>query len=301
MSLVVTRFAPSPTGDLHVGGAYTALFSWLVARTSGGKVLLRIEDLDTPRVVPGAAERLREDLLWLGLSWDEEQPPQSTRSAAYAAALTRLEEQGLVYLCDCSRAEIGGASAPHAGEEIRYPGLCQAKSPQRTMRRPPATRVRVPDAAIEGVDELHGCYMQNLQKEVGDFVLRRGDGIYSYQLAVVVDDAAGGVSDVVRGDDLLASTPRQRFLCDKLGVPIARTWHLPLVVAPDGRRLEKRATKISIRALRERGVSSEAVVGALAQALGIAHSDAPKHASELVPLGLGPRAKHSWSPPSSWT
>ena len=225
---VRTRFAPSPTGDLHLGGAWTALASWVVARReAGGRCVLRVEDLDPPRVVAGSEARIAEDLRWLGLGWDEEAPRQSVRTAAYEAALAKLAAAGLVYPCDCSRAEIArAASAPHAGEETVYPGTCREADPGREMKRAPALRVRVPDAVVAYEDEAVGHVEQNLRREVGDFVLRRGDGVFAYQLAVVVDDAAQGITDVVRGADLVSSTPRQIWLGRALGLPVPRFTHV---------------------------------------------------------------------------
>ncbi|MBV9948453.1 MAG: hypothetical protein JOZ69_16500, partial [Myxococcales bacterium] len=184
-----TRFAPSPTGDLHVGGAWTALASWVAARRAGGTFLLRIEDLDRPRVVPGSRECIEADLAWLGLDWDERPWVQSERTARYEQALAGLRALGLVYPCDCSRAEISRvASAPHDGEELVYPGTCRERDPSRPMRREPALRVRVPAGALVHDDPAAGRVEQDLARDVGDFVLRRGDGVFAYQLAVVVDD-----------------------------------------------------------------------------------------------------------------
>jgi glutamyl-tRNA synthetase len=285
---VRTRFAPSPTGDLHLGGAWTAMASWVVARRAGGASLLRIEDIDTPRVVAGARARIEEDLLWLGLDWDEEPVLQSLRTEAYDQALATLAAQGLVYTCDCSRAEIQrAASAPHEGEETVYPGFCRERDPRRPMRRPPALRIRVPDAVVAYEDGGLGRVAQNLARDAGDFVLRRGDGVYAYQLAVVVDDLAAGITDVVRGADLVGSTPRQVWLAQVLGAAPPAYTHVPLVVAPDGSRLEKRTQGATVRALRDAGVAAETIVGALAHGLGLAQNARASSVGEVARRSVG--------------
>jgi glutamyl-tRNA synthetase len=262
---------------LHLGGAWTALASWVVARSDpGGAHVLRVEDLDPPRVVAGAEARIEEDLRWLGLDWDGAPARQSERAAHYEAAIAALAAKGLVYPCDCSRAEIARvASAPHPGEETVYPGLCRHRDPGRPMKRPPAIRVRVPDAIVAYEDAAVGHVEQNLAREVGDFVLRRGDGVFAYQLAVVVDDLDARITDVVRGADLVSSTPRQIWLARALGASPPRYTHVPLVVAPDGSRLEKRTRGIAVRELREAGTTAERIVGQLAHGLGLAPTPAP--------------------------
>jgi len=251
-----TRFAPSPTGDLHVGGALCALASHAIARADGGTFVVRMEDLDPPRVVAGSAERILDDLAWLGLEGDEGPRAggpcapyvQSARFSLYAGALAELEAAGLTYLCDCSRAEISRvASAPHEGEDAVYPGTCRAADPSRAMRRPPAVRFR------GGAD-------------VDDFVLRRGDGVFSYQLAVSVDDLAMAIACVVRGADLAPSTPRQLAIMRALGAredEVPRYVHLPLVRDARGERISKRTAGARVRALREGGVSAREVLDAL--------------------------------------
>ena len=281
---VRTRFAPSPTGDLHLGGAWTALASWVVSRRDDdGAHLLRVEDLDPPRVVSGSEARIEEDLRWLGLDWDEEPMRQSERSASYEHAVATLSARGRVYPCDCSRAEIArAASAPHVGEETVYPGTCRDLAPGREMKRAPALRVRVPDAVVSYDDEAVGRVEQNLRREVGDFVLRRGDGVFAYQLAVVVDDLAQGVTDVVRGADLVSSTPRQIWLARALGAEPPRYTHVALVVAPDGGRLEKRKGGVTARELRGAGVSPERILGELAFGLGLTATNAPTTARAVA-------------------
>jgi glutamyl-tRNA synthetase len=280
---VRTRFAPSPTGDLHLGGAWTALASWVVARRQSGLSLLRFEDLDAARCVAGSRERLEDDLSWLGLDCDGTPVVQSERTALYDEALARLAGLGLVYPCDCSRAEIArAASAPHEGEEAVYGGLCRDRDPTRPMKRPPALRARVPDEVISYDDEALGPFAQNLARDVGDFVVRRGDGVYAYQLAVVVDDAAMAISHVVRGADLVTSTPRQIWLARMLGAAPPRYMHVPLVVATDGTRLEKRRAGITIRELRAAGLAATTVIGALAHGLGLGPTAAPATAVEVA-------------------
>jgi glutamyl-tRNA synthetase len=286
---VRTRFAPSPTGDLHLGSAWTALASWVVARREeGGVPVLRVEDLDPPRVLAGSEARIEEDLRWLGLDWEEEPMRQSARASAYEYALATLAARGRVYPCDCSRAEIArAASAPHAGEETVYPGTCRDLAPGREMKRAPAMRVRVPDAVISYEDDAVGRVEQNLRHEVGDFVLRRGDGVFAYQLAVVVDDLAMGITDVVRGADLVSSTPRQIWLARALAAEPPRFTHVALVVAPDGGRLEKRTGGVTVRELRAAGVAPERVLGELAFGLGLAPTNAPTTASAIAAACAG--------------
>ena len=299
-AIVRTRFAPSPSGDLHLGGAWAALVSWLVARrTEGGQVVLRIEDLDPPRVVRGSEARITEDLDWLGLDADESPAAggpsgpyrQSERSAIYRAAVDRLAALGLVYACDCSRAEIARltsvASAPHPGEELVYPGTCRDAAPDRPMRRDPALRLRVPPSSrVIAHDERLGALPQDVAREVGDFVLVRGDGVFSYQLAVVVDDLAMEITDVVRGADLLSSTPRQMLLAAALAPErhVPRFLHVPLVTGAAGDRLAKRAAGLTVRELRERGHTAEAILGALGFALGLTDDEGPRSSAELARL-----------------
>jgi len=237
-SAIVGRFAPSPTGPLHFGSLLAAVGSYCLARRAGGRWLLRIEDLDTPRVVPGAADGILFTLEALGFRWDGEIVWQSRRQEAYRAALAQLQDQRLLYDCACSRREIL-ASAPHPGEEGPiYAGTCRQGLPAGRAAR--AVRVRVPERKIGFADGVFGWYEQDLAAEVGDFVLRRADGMFAYQLAVVVDDAASGVNQVVRGADLLASTPRQIFLLESLGLPVPAYLHLPLAVNADGGKVSKR-------------------------------------------------------------
>lgn len=280
------RFAPSPTGDLHLGSVATALVAWLSARAAGGRLVLRVEDLDGPRVVAGAEARQLDDLAWLGLDWDEGPDAggphapyrQSERGAHYEAALARLAARDLLYRCDCSRAEIAAvASAPHPGDEgPRYPGTCRrAGMAERRWKRPPALRLRVPPGTVAVEDRLQGRVAQDVAAEVGDFVLQRGDGVYAYQLACVADDVAMGVTEVVRGADLLASAPRQALLAELLGATPPAFAHVPLVVGADGARLAKRAHGITVRDRRAAGATPAEVVALLARTLGLPPAGSP--------------------------
>ncbi len=239
----VGRFAPSPSGPLHAGSLATALASWLDARAQHGRWLLRIEDVDTPRTVPGAAEFIMGQLEALGLSWDGEILWQSQRNAAYQAAFDALAAQGLIYGCGCTRREIAdsalrGQAAPGADGERPYPGTCRHGLPPGRQAR--AWRLRVPDGVERFEDRWLGPQEQEVAQAVGDFALRRADGLWAYQLAVVVDDGAQGVTDVVRGADLLSSTARQRVLGRLLGLPPLRYLHVPLILdAASGLKLSK--------------------------------------------------------------
>lgn len=235
---VVGRFAPSPTGPLHFGSLIAAVGSYCLARRAGGKWLLRMEDLDPPRVVPGAADEILSALDNLGLHWDGEVVWQSHRTEAYIEAIERLREKGLVFDCACSRREIL-SSAPHPGEDGPiYPGTCRAGV--RSGRKPRALRIAVTHQQVGFCDGVFGPLQQVLSEAVGDFVLRRADGLFAYQLAVVVDDEAEGVNQVVRGADLLSSTPRQIFLHACLGNPVPEYVHLPLVMGSNGKKISKR-------------------------------------------------------------
>lgn len=291
------RFAPSPTGDLHLGSAACALINWLWARSTGGALVLRVEDTDTPRVRAGAEKRQLEDLLWLGLDWDEgpdvggahEPYRQSERRAHYEYAIAVLARRGLTYYCDCSRAEIARvASAPHPGDEgPRYPGTCREFGMAgRTWKRPPAVRLAVPPGEVAFADVLQGRVVEDVAAVVGDFVLRRGDGVIAYQLAVVVDDLAMDVTHVARGADLLGSTARQILLGKLLGGAAPRYAHHAMVLSA-GARLAKRMGGRSLRDEREAGVAPEALVARLARALDLAppeHVGAACAARDLVPL-----------------
>jgi glutamyl-tRNA synthetase len=282
------RFAPSPTGELHLGSVATALVAWLSARHAGGRFALRVEDLDGPRTVSGMEARQLDDLRWLGLDWDEGPDVggsygpyrQSERSARYEDALARLAAQDLLYYCDCSRAEIARiASAPHPGDEgPRYPGTCRSHGlATRVWKRPPALRLRVPDGVTITVDDaLQGPLAQDVGAALGDFVLKRGDGQYAYQLACVVDDLAMGITEVVRGADLVDSSPRQALLARLLGGTPPAFAHVPLVVASDGARLAKRAHGVTVTDHRRAGATPASVLGLVTALLGLPSAGAPR-------------------------
>ena len=276
------RFAPSPTGRLHLGNVRSALLGWLWARADGGEFLLRIEDLDPERSKPAFTDGIFEDLEWLGLDWDGPVWKQSERAAVYDEALDRLQRAGRVYPCWCSRGEIArAASAPHVGEEGPvYPGTCRLQ-PVEKPGRAPAWRFHVEPGAVTVDDALHGPLTQDVAREVGDFVVRRMDGVASYQLAVVVDDAASGISHVLRGEDLRSSTPRQVLLQRALGLPTPVHAHVPLLLQADGKRLAKRDGASTVAGLRAMGWSPEQVIGQLAAWSGLGDGRAVR-ARELV-------------------
>lgn len=305
---VVGRFAPSPTGDLHLGNARTALLAWLQARAAGGRFLLRMEDLDAGRVRERYYETQLRDLRWLGLDWDEgpdvggPNAPylQSERRDRYRAALERLGEAGSLYDCFCSRREIlEAASAPHGADEEgpRYPETCLRLSPDDVARRqgeraPSALRFRTPPGEVSFHDLIQGEVAFDPAAEVGDFVVRRKDGVAAYQLAVVVDDAAMGITHVLRGADLLPSTARQILLYRALDLTEPVWIHVPLMVGQDGERLAKRHGAPSLRDLRESGVEPARVVGLLARSCGLLAGEEDALPSELLPgfsLDLLPR------------
>jgi len=231
------RFAPSPTGPLHLGSLVAAVGSWAEARTRGGEWLVRMEDLDPPREVSGAAAAILGTLEALGLDWDGPVVYQSTRAEAYRAALDELERKDALFPCACTRKEIADSAIAALDGSLVYPGTCRRGLPPARPAR--ATRVRVGAAVVDFDDGLQGGVRQDLAREVGDFVLVRADGLFAYQLAVVVDDAAQGVTDVVRGADLLDSTPRQLFLQRLLGLPTPRYLHLPVAIDARGEKLSK--------------------------------------------------------------
>jgi glutamyl-tRNA synthetase len=283
------RFAPSPTGQLHLGNAWAALLGWLWARSEGGTFLLRLEDLDAARVRPEYVEALQADLGWLGLDFDGPPLFQSRRSELYDAALERLRSAGRVYPCFCSRTEIARAvNAPHgpADEGPRYPGTCSTLDEQRRSERrrtrPPAWRFRPSPGLTAVEDAVHGQLVQDVASEIGDFVVRRNDGVASYQLAVVVDDAEMGITHVLRGDDLLGSTPRQVQLARALGLTVPKFAHVPLLVGPDGKRLAKRNGPPGLTELRQSGVPAERVIGLLSRWAQLSDGH-PVRAAELVP------------------
>lgn len=282
---LLTRLAPSPTGAQHLGNARTYLISWLFARAADGRVLLRIEDIDSPRVKPGAAAEAMGDLTWLGLDWDTGPVVQTERLPLYESALSRLQAAELVYPCTCTRGDIErAASAPHAdGAEPPYPGTCSHRTVADAgkLDRPFAWRFRVTESPAFD-DLFRGPTQVDLAHDGGDFVVWKSAGSPAYQLAVVVDDADAGVTAVIRGDDLVSSTPRQLLLYRALGLTAPRFAHVPLVVGPDGRRLAKRHGDTRLAALRSAGVAAEQVIGLLAWSCGWQPDLAPATAAELV-------------------
>jgi len=288
---LVGRFAPSPTGRMHAGNIYCALIAWIVARRSGGEVVLRIEDLDSERSKPEFTEALLRDFEYLGLSWDRGPFFQSDRKEAYTESFHMLEEKGLVYPCYCTRADIHAASAPHRGEKTVYRGLCRdpasadyqtRKQQARQAGRAPAWRLIVPDETIELDDAFQARYRQNLLKECGDFIVRRSDGAFAYQLAVVLDDAAQGVTSVVRGVDLLCSTPQQVYLHRLFGLEIPAYGHVPLLTSKCDRRLSKRDADAGIDMLQARFGSSESILGHIAFITGLIPEETPSSACDLL-------------------
>jgi glutamyl-Q tRNA(Asp) synthetase len=276
---IVGRFAPSPTGPLHLGSLVAALGSWLFARSMGGLWLVRMDDLDSPRVVPGMADDILRTLGALGFAWDGEVVRQSERTQAYAAALEELERMGMAYPCGCTRSEIARiCTAPHGrDEEHRYPGLCRAGLPPG--KGPRAMRVKVTDEPVVFEDGIMGVVRENLGGSCGDFVVKRADGPFAYQLAVVVDDAEAGVNQVVRGSDLLHSTPRQIHLQRLLGCATPSYFHLPLVTGAHGGKLSKRDNAVSLATgrdlQREGGALLHAALRFLGQAPPASLANAP--------------------------
>jgi glutamyl-tRNA synthetase len=286
---IVGRLAPSPTGAQHVGNARTYLIAWLSARFQGGKVALRIEDIDSPRIKPGAADQALDDLRWLGLDWDDEPLVQTQRLPHYEAALERLKRQELVYPCTCTRGDIDrAASAPHAEHEGPvYPGTCAGRTVADATRlggQSFAWRVRVGEQRFPFEDGFLGAVDLDLRPIGGDFVVWKSAGTPAYQLAVVVDDAAQGVTEVIRGDDLVPSTPRQLLLYEALGLTPPSFTHVPLVVGPDGRRLAKRHGDTRLSALGAAGVRAEALLGLLAWSCGWLERPRAISCRELLPL-----------------
>ena len=296
------RFAPSPTGSLHLGNLRTALLAWLFARSAGARFVVRVEDLDRSRVRPGIEEAQLADLAALGLDRDGPVARQSERGALYEEAIARLDDEGLLYHCYCTRAEIRAAvSAPHGiAASDRYPGTCRElpateRAEREASGRPPALRVRAEAARAVFGDRILGPQ----EGEVDDFVVRRNDGVPAYNLAVVVDDADQGVGEVVRGADLVDSTPRQLLLCRLLGLPVPRYAHVPLVLGPDGWRLAKRHGAVTLADRRAAGETPEEVLAWMALSLGLAEPGERPGLPDLLarfdPARL-PRDPAVWAP-----
>lgn len=283
---VVGRFAPSPTGRMHVGNVFTALVAWLVAKSQGGQIVLRIEDLDAQRSKPKYIDAIQRDFETLGLTWDKGPFFQQERKEAYRAAFQTLVARDLVYPCFCTRADLHAASAPHVGEKLVYPGTCRMLSKGdrtfRALKQTPAKRLVVPDSVVAFNDLVQGYFKQNLAQECGDFVLQRSDGVFAYQLAVVVDDADQGITSVVRGMDLLDSTPQQKYLQDLLGLPHPQYAHVPLIATEGNRRLSKRNHDTTLDMLLGRDKTPEALIGHIAGLTGLASTDDPTTPEELL-------------------
>lgn len=286
-----TRLAPSPTGALHLGNVRTFLVNWTMARQNGWRIVLRIDDLDGPRVKEGADRGAIEDLAWLGLDWDEGPVYQLADISAYRDAINNLQERNLLYACTCTRKDIVAAqSAPHDNEhELRYPGTCRPKDwPNNCSKtianktRPAALRVIVPDEPLTFDDQFCGAQSIHVQTQVGDFVVATKEAMAAYQLAVVVDDARQGITEVIRGDDLLRSTGRQLLLYQLLKLtPLPRYWHLPLVIGPDGRRLAKRHGDTRVGFYRDQGINPQRIIGLMAYYCGLTQQPTPMDTAEF--------------------
>ena len=280
---VVGRFAPTPSGRMHLGNVFAALIAWLSVRNQKGELVLRMEDLDTQRTSSDFVSVLRDDLLWLGLNWDEETAPQSQRTAVYDRYFEKLMDEGLLYPCYCTRSQLHSVNAPHLSDGTYvYPGTCRNLT-EIPAGRNPAWRVIVPDREWVFRDLVQGDYSLNLLSGCGDMVVRRADGVYVYQLAVTVDDGESGVTEVVRGMDLLSSAPRQMYLQEQLGFAHPVYGHVPMLLAPDGRRLSKRDKDLDLGILRQR-LRPEELIGTLSFAAGLTGTNAPISAAELASI-----------------
>ena len=282
------RFAPTPSGRLHLGNILCAMLAYLSARSKGGRFLLRIEDVDIPRCPRSLARQCIEDLTWLGFTWDEDVIFQSDRSEIYRTALEKLGEGGHTYPCFCTRAQLMSLAAPNLGDtQVIYRRTCAGLTPEeqaeKAKTRAPAIRLRVPDEDVTFVDGLFGLQKENLERDCGDFILRRSDGLYGYQLAVVVDDALQGVTEVVRGRDILSATPRQLYLQRLLGYDAPEYIHIPLLVDSQGRRLAKRDKDLDLTALAAR-FAPEDILGRLAYSAGLLEEVRPVTLEGLIGL-----------------
>ena len=277
----VGRFAPTPSGRMHLGNVFAALIAWLSVRSRGGHLVLRMEDLDTQRTSDEFAQLLRQDLQWLGLDWDLETEPQSRRSSVYDGYFEKLRDMGLLYPCYCTRSQLHNVNAPHLSDGTYvYAGTC--RNLQNPPDRAPAWRVMVPNKLYTVEDLCQGTFRQNLSTDCGDFVVRRADGCYVYQLAVTVDDGEAGVTEVVRGMDLLGSAPRQMYLQELLGFHQPTYGHVPMLLAPDGRRLSKRDRDLDLGQL-QLYMKPQELIGKLAHAAGLLDKYQPISARELAP------------------
>lgn len=291
------RFAPTPSGSLHLGNIFCCLLAWLSAKSKGGQIVLRIEDLDTARCPRVNADKLATDLEWLGLTWDEGAYTENTtveyfqsqRFDIYHQYFEQLQKQNAIYPCFCSRNELHAVNAPHLSDgRIIYPGTCYHLSPEERLQkektRRPAYRLHVPDKDIFFTDGNYGSQTFNLAKENGDFIVRRSDGVYAYQLAVTVDDALMGVTEVVRGWDLLSSSPLQIYLYSLLGLQVPSFTHVPLLVAQDGRRLAKRDHDMDIAMMRKEYSSPEPIIGYVAFLAGQLKKPEPITVADLLKI-----------------
>ncbi|MBP3867154.1 MAG: tRNA glutamyl-Q(34) synthetase GluQRS [Eggerthellaceae bacterium] len=282
----VGRFAPSPTGRMHAGNIFAALMSWLIVKSRGGRMVLRIEDLDVERSRQSYADQVCRDFEQLGLTWDDGPFYQQGRSEAYEEAFKLLADKGLLYPCFCTRADLHAASAPHRGEKLVYPGTCRSLSAKeiasKSLERHPSYRVKVPERTYVFDDLVQGRFSQELSSECGDYVVRRSDGLFAYQLAVVVDDAAQGVNCIVRGMDLLVSTPQQMYLQDQLGLGRCEYAHVPLIVGERDRRLSKRDRDAALDELLKTYGTASGVIGHIAYIAGLTDADEPVACEDLL-------------------
>ena len=280
----VGRFAPTPSGRMHLGNVFAAMVAWRSVRSRGGQLVLRMEDLDTERTSAEFAEVLRDDLRWLGLDWDWETAPQSQRSQVYDRYFEQLREKGLLYPCYCTRSQLHNVNAPHLADGTYvYPGTCRelSEAQRAAFNRAPSWRVRVPQRQYQLTDLCQGEFRQELTEECGDFVVRRADGVYVYQLAVTVDDGEAGVTEVVRGMDLLGSAPRQMYLQELFGFPHPQYGHVPMLLSPDGRRLSKRDRDLDLGVLRQ-NMTAPQLLGKLAFSAELIDQNVPISAKELA-------------------
>ena len=287
MNPCIGRFAPTPSGRMHLGNVFSALMAWVSVRSQNGSFILRIEDLDIRAHNPQYTSLLLDDLQWLGLTWDRGPFFQSKRTELYQDALLKLKQQELLYPCFCSRADLHAAQAPHASDGAYvYAGTCRSLSKSEceelSKHKIPATRIRVPNKTYAFEDRVYGPTSQNLAESCGDFIVQRADGVFAYQLAVVVDDTDMDITEVVRGSDLLSSTPRQLYLQDMLGLSHPTYAHLPLLVASDGRRLSKRNHDLDLGVLRSQGKTPEEILGFLAYCVGLAEENEPLSAVQIA-------------------
>lgn len=289
------RYAPSPSGVQHLGNIQTALVAWLQTRLAGGEFILRMDDIDTPRLIEGSAEQIIDDLRWLGMDWDSISSSsylpyedgvyyQSQQQLSYLAALKSLDEQSRLFTCSCSRKDIQQlVKKPSIAGHFVYPGTCRTRQDSYdNTAKDIAWRFRVSDKIICFKDQLMGDQCQNIAIEMGDLIVKRRDGLFAYQLASVVDDIQMGITDVVRGADLLGSTPAQIDLFECLGAPVPRFWHLALKLDAKGDKLSKRSGSVSLQMLRQQGATAEQIIGQLAWDLKLVENDAPIKIQQLL-------------------